>query len=1032
MRGARAFRARGRGDGGKHRLAGERHLVSALDVMARRANALVREQAGNKIVHQLDSQCSHKPPAARRKRACGLRHEAYGLRLMAVWATLAHGRARADLRLEPRGRGGSLRLVPRPRGPERRDAARRPAVPLRARPRARGQEAAAPPDGGPGHRGGRHRPAGGGSAGGGAGAGARHGDPERQAAHRPELRRAHRDRGRRADRARGPGGGHHDRGRDVHRLVADPAVRRGLDPRSHRPIHGGGGDLRREARPPGHVRHRGHDPREARGAQSTLRGRDRLRGDTHLPRGYRRACHAGWRAGLSAIREERDRQEEPREDRLARAPRPRPRADQLSRGDRGRRGPGARYRARGGGAGGERGDGPPDRELEAPGRASPRHLEAAGILPAGGERSGCADRRELPGDGGGRVPHRHGRARGGHHQGQEEGARVARRPRLQLRAGAGVRARAEDRDLAGIGALQREVLARDPRLRPGGRGGVPRAVRGGEAHRPRAVGRGVPPAAQAGGMAVAPFREIERSYFDLRWHLDPVGATQAGVKTYDDRYGRFSPQALAPHLAALKSIASALEETTADEREDEIDRTALLNEIRVTLRRFERERPQAKNPGFWLSHLLGGLHFLLGRRDRTPEERAVSLAGRLEDVPGLLDDARAALVEPVRVFVETALRINEGGLSLVREVASGLGERVAAAADAAAAAMAAFAHDLERWLESASDQFALGEEDFNFHLHYEHALRDTAPELWRYGLHLKEELELDLAARAKRLDKSKSWQDVADRLRADHPPASALVDAYAGEMARARDFVATHGLVPIPDAPLDVVPTPAFMRPIIPFAAYDPPGSYSPDRTGWFYVTLPDPALPPSAQDALLRDHCRYELGVTALHEGYPGHHLHLVHAQQQPSDTRKVVWTPLTVEGWALYCEDMMGEEGFYQSEEEQFFQRVHLLWRATRVLLDVGLHTRGMTFEQAVEHMTTHLRVDRANAEAEVRRYCAEAAQPLCYAVGRREILELRKDFRAARGKAFTLRRFHDALLRYGGLPVTLIRWGLGLNEQ
>jgi len=73
----------------------------------------------------------------------------------------------------------------------------------------------------------------------------------------------------------------------------------------------------------------------------------------------------------------------------------------------------------------------------------------------------------------------------------------------------------------------------------------------------------------------------------------------------------------------------------------------------------------------------------------------------------------------------------------------------------------------------------------------------------------------------------------------------------------------------------------------------------------------------------------------------------------------------------------------------------------------------------------------VDRANAEAEVRRYCAEPAYPLCYAVGRRELLKLREDFRAARGRAFTLRAFHDAVLRYGGLPVTLIRWGLGLNE-
>jgi uncharacterized protein (DUF885 family) len=531
-------------------------------------------------------------------------------------------------------------------------------------------------------------------------------------------------------------------------------------------------------------------------------------------------------------------------------------------------------------------------------------------------------------------------------------------------------------------------------------------------------------------MAVATFREIERAYLDLRWHLDPVAATQAGVKRYDHRYGRYGPTALTPHLAALKSLGAALEEATADQLEDEIDRTALLNELRVTLRRFERERPQAKNPVFWLSHLLSGLHFLLGRRDRTPEEKTAALAGRLEDVPALLDDARATLSEPVRVFTETALQVNEGGLALVREVGAAGGERVVAAAEGAAAALVTFGRDLARWLDTASDDFALGEDAFNFHLHYEHALRDTAPELWRYGLHLKEEIEADLTRRAARLNGGKTWQEVADRLREDHPPASALVDAYAREMARARDFVAAKGLAPIPDAPLDVVPTPAFMRPVIPFAAYDSPGAYSSDRTGWFYVTVPDPTLPPGAQERILRDHCRHELAVTALHEGYPGHHLQLVSAQQQASDTRKNVWTPLTVEGWALYCEDMMGEEGFYRSEEEQFFQRVHLLWRAGRILLDVGLHTRGMTFEQAVEHLVTHLRVDRVNAEAEVRRYCAEPAQPLCYAVGRREILELRNDFRAARGASFTLRAFHDALLRYGGLPVTLIRWGLGLN--
>ena len=538
-------------------------------------------------------------------------------------------------------------------------------------------------------------------------------------------------------------------------------------------------------------------------------------------------------------------------------------------------------------------------------------------------------------------------------------------------------------------------------------------------------------------MAVGTFHEIEKAYFDLRWHLDPVAATQAGVKTYDDRYGRYSPPALVPHLAALKSLAGALEETTADQLEDEIDRTALLNEIRVVLHRFEHERPQAKSPAFWLNHLLGGLHFLLGRGDRSDEERARALIGRLEDVPRLLDDARAALAQPVRVFVETAQRINAGGLGLVRGIAAaipdappGPGDALRVAVEQAAEAMTAFDRDLERWLDTASEEFALGEEEFNFRLHYEHALRDTAPELWRYGLHLKEEVEADLGHRATRLEGGKRWQDVADRLRADHPPAAGLVEAYARAMVRARDFVAERGLAPIPDAPLDVVPTPAFMRPVIPFAAYDSPGAYSSDRTGWFYVTLPDPALPASAQERILRDHCRHELAATALHEGYPGHHLQLVHAQQQRSDTRKNVWTPVTVEGWALYCEDMMGEEGFYRSEEEQFFQRVHLLWRAARVLLDVGLHTRGMTFAQAVDQLVTHVNVERSNAEGEVRRYCAEPAYPLSYAVGRRELLKLRDDFRTAQGAAFTLRGFHDAILKYGGLPVTLIRWGLGLS--
>src|SRR5690242_16116888 len=334
---------------------------------------------------------------------------------------------------------------------------------------------------------------------------------------------------------------------------------------------------------------------------------------------------------------------------------------------------------------------------------------------------------------------------------------------------------------------------------------------------------------------------IEKSFFDLYWHMDPVAATQAGVSGHDDRYGRFSPPALAPHLAALKSIAASLEEANAVDLEQEIDRTALLNEIRVMVRRFEGLKPQAKNPEFWLSHLLGGLHHLLLSADRTPAEKAAAAIGRLEDIPDFLDDVRAGLEEPVRVFVETAMRMTEGGRLLIKELASALGaqapthaERLATAAKEASDALLKFESNLERWLEMGTEHFAIGEDAFNFLLHYQHALRDTAPELWRYGLRLKEEIEADLVRLAARLDGGGTpWPALVDKLRGDHPSSSDLVEAYAKEMARARAFVEERGLAPIPTAPLDVIPTPAFMRPVIPYAAYDSPGAYSRNRTGW-------------------------------------------------------------------------------------------------------------------------------------------------------------------------------------------------------
>jgi uncharacterized protein (DUF885 family) len=286
------------------------------------------------------------------------------------------------------------------------------------------------------------------------------------------------------------------------------------------------------------------------------------------------------------------------------------------------------------------------------------------------------------------------------------------------------------------------------------------------------------------------------------------------------------------------------------------------------------------------------------------------------------------------------------------------------------------------------------------------------------------DVEAELAHRAESIAPGVPWRALVQRLRSEHPLAAGLVDAYAAEMERAKRFVLDRGLVGVPDGALEVVATPDFMAPLIPFAAYDPPGAFAARRTGTFYVTVPREGEP--------REHCVHELAATALHEGYPGHHLQHLWAQRLDSPVRRVVWSALAVEGWALYCEELMAEQGFYHRPETALFHQVYRLWRAARVVLDVKLHTMAMPFGEAVTYLSELLGVPRSSAEAEVRRYCLAPGYQLCYAVGCRDVLRLREDYRRRAGPGFSLRAFHDDLLTYGGLPVALARWGMGLADD
>jgi uncharacterized protein (DUF885 family) len=526
--------------------------------------------------------------------------------------------------------------------------------------------------------------------------------------------------------------------------------------------------------------------------------------------------------------------------------------------------------------------------------------------------------------------------------------------------------------------------------------------------------------------------DLYRSYLDLRWHFDPPQASAFGVTTHDEQLGDFSVDSMRTHLAAFKAIAGAAEQLEIEDAQEEIDRTAFLDEVRITVARFEKERPHVHDPGFWLSHLYGGFHALLRRRQVSPAQRARGLLGRLRATPAFLKAARATIQEPPRIFLDTAAALADAGPRLLGDAAQAAraadpaaAELIEAAVGEAEAALGRFGLALRGEFRAHHDDlsFAIGEEQFNRRLHHEHALQAGAPELYRYGLHLSDEIEAEITTLARNIDPGVSWRTLVERLRTQVPAGPDLVGAFREDVGKARAFLERHDLFSLPDGALDVIETPEFLRPLMPFAAYSPPAVFGEERVGTFYVTSPDPGTPPGL-------HSRHEISVTAVHEAWPGHHLQLATARTSPSEVRRVSWTPVTVEGWALYCEELMAEQGFFATPEELLFQRVHLLWRAVRIVLDVGLHTRGMTPEQAVDLLVDRVAMDRTKAQAEVSRYCAWPTYQLCYAVGRRELLHLREAWRASAGRMAPLRQFHDGVLAYGGLPVSLIRWGMGLG--
>ena len=205
---------------------------------------------------------------------------------------------------------------------------------------------------------------------------------------------------------------------------------------------------------------------------------------------------------------------------------------------------------------------------------------------------------------------------------------------------------------------------------------------------------------------------------------------------------------------------------------------------------------------------------------------------------------------------------------------------------------------------------------------------------------------------------------------------------------------------------------------------WPPRGVRRTERAVWFDVWLPTLAPSPATFKLAMREHNYSSISNTSFHEAYPGHHLQLSVAIRHPSLTRILIDAPEFTEGWGMYSEQMMREEGFDDGPGFRLSMYTDAIWRACRIILDVKLHRGEISVDDAVEFLVEQTGFERPNATAEVYRYTYTPTYQLSYLLGRVLLLRLRADEKRRLGADFSLRAFHDAMLEQGSLPISFQR--------
>lgn len=560
---------------------------------------------------------------------------------------------------------------------------------------------------------------------------------------------------------------------------------------------------------------------------------------------------------------------------------------------------------------------------------------------------------------------------------------------------------------------------------------------------------------QAGDAAVdAAFADLSKRALDTWMQLSPVSATQIGDHRYDSELDDLSAAGQQKTVAAYKALLGELDKIEVAKlgRENQVDAAILRNQLQSEIWNAEVLQSGKWDPQLYNGIAGSAIYGLMAREFAPLPERLKSATARMEKLPAIFAQARENL-DPARVpkiHAETVAKQNKGILSIVDTfITPHIGELPQADQQRLQAAIEGLkkaVDEQQTWLDktlvpNAKGDFRIGAEKYDQKLKFALSSSLSRQEIGEraraelkrvredmYGIAqtvLKDKPGApEMPAQPTDEQQQKAIEAALELAYADKPARDKVVDDAKAALEQSTAFVREHDLMTLPDAPVDIILMPEFQRGVA-VAYCDSPGPLD-KNLKTFYAVSPIPDDWNEKQvDSFLREYNSRMIHLLSIHEGTPGHYLEGWHSAKFPSTLRAVLRSGLFAEGWAVYTERMMQEQGYL--DNDPLFHLVQLkfyLRTISNAILDQGVHVDNWDREKAMHLMTHDAFQQESEAAGKWVRAQLTSAQLPTYFVGAQEHFDTRKAVQEKLGDKFNLKAYHDQMLSYGAPPVRFAR--------